>query len=200
MGVIHLALNLTLSRLKLPFPAWRWGLNLVLFNLSPICHHLLVGKGPYHLCFCGSGGKQLLLLGLCVPSPWWPGKPHRSSTPQLWLCHLRGPRLAEQWPLPIPLGRARAGHRPSLHPQLWTTLPPRLSLPDEWRGSAGHQLGLCGLALNSYFKGGSWLCGQTPDSHPRPGYPQNRHGGQYPPTPHLLGPFICGSQVWLATC
>lgn len=44
VGVIHGAVNHMLSHSVLPFPAWQWGLNLVLFNLSPICHHLLCGQ------------------------------------------------------------------------------------------------------------------------------------------------------------
>ena len=38
----HLIMCFAVSQLL--FPTWQWVLTLILFNLSSICHHLLVGK------------------------------------------------------------------------------------------------------------------------------------------------------------
>lgn len=70
---------------RLPFPAWQWDLNLVLFNLSPICHHLLVGKDRAINTPEGPERGWLLPLRLCASFPCSPAQPQGFSKTQLWL-------------------------------------------------------------------------------------------------------------------
>lgn len=216
VGVSHLALNHTFSRSALPVPAWQWGLNLVLFNLSPICHHLLVGKGPYHMCFRGSRRQQLLLGASVRPLPQGLAKHRQFAKPQLWLCPPLGTAPGWAGAPPVCLGTSQGWSQFQPAPTVQDP-PPSVPAHPSTAPRAAHS----GSSINEQVNGKApagqartlWLCSGflfpgaklTAWSGTRLTYPARvTHGlntvAQCLHASFLSCPLICGSWGWLGTC